>query len=1227
MSSRLILRNCSPSASPRARRATQPSKQYPRQCAFHHGSGSSRSGDLWRRFFSGSGFKNSTTIHPVFVSKTSIALVASQTYKSNRLLTTSTLAGLDRPVYSIQHPPTSSYASYSISRTPALSSAVRPPQKPRTSIRQSSTSTQSPLDPNAQSSQWQFPNPSGNRTNWVPASERNFQGPLPLPIALKTFKPAPFIPKAPHTTSEPPRAIPQLTFPPPPVVLGSRPLYYLAKRFPILAEQELQRMSKRTALDYSSFIIGAMSTSYPSATTIRAVLRQFRMFLRESTQKSAGSNKSELRFQQDPSMELPRTRIWTQAIRGMIWLKQYRRARVAIHTMQRLGLKPTGYAWRGICRGWIEQGELDQAEALALKVFTRPEISHDYQLDERPYYFTDMQAERRGDSAGRPLNRSPMSPNSAPLFLVVEALAECGEMERARHLFDMIPEQEMTDLLTSDMVAGYLRAGQQNKAQEVIRVMARCGVKPTAIVFNPIVEHATKHVGMAAAEDLVEDMVKLGLFLNLYTYKILVHGYLLAGRGDKAIGCIDRLHASGIEPDRALGRILLRGLWHQGESRRGDYGPSKICEINRMESQDDVRLLDEDVAVGPGWSQRCLEWVHAGQLELAEEALHLALNRPDSKLDSEIVSVIKAFTERNEMRRARHWFDEFATRISDGPISQSGVEVELMNHMVEGYIQAHQPKAAEHIIGVMSQRGIQPTVQTINMILRWSTLQANMEAAEALVQRMGDTGIEPDTQTFEILCEGYAARGSTESFRACLARMKEAKVSEPVQGSFLAELCQDLLGLPPVRKDSEQFLKPSASLASTDPVHSNALATLCTRWVEQGQLSKAEDFVNQLRENTFVPKSKIPYKALIQGWIQQSQRNDLSPSLLKNASSSADSSPDTTNASSVPPASVSVKNSKSLDREQQLLKGSIDNMRRARSWFNLVPESERTLDMFNDMVGGYMALGLEHESDGIVQWMAASKIKPDVHTYNHILEHMTKKLDMPAAESLVQKMQRGGIEPNTTTWNSLIRGYVIRGQLSQALVCLGRMTGKDLSIHLPVSKAKSSRKKEVIATYDKEILEAVVEEDTTQAQDDQNYQPRASRGSSRSDSESKPVMSQLEPDHITEQLILAGFGAEVEPVQGQGDYSRALELYRDRVERQDHQERQLLQRLDSLMGKRDGEDLGEEDWILNHLDVVQELGESVTELGMTDLDWKNALKWEEMMEVEKARERELSGRS
>jgi len=501
-----------------------------------------------------------------------------------------------------------------------------------------------------------------------------------------------------------------------------------------------------------------------------------------------------------------------------------------------------------------------------------------------------------------------------------------------------------------------------------------------------------------------------------------------------------------------------------------------------------------------------------------------------------------------------------------------------------------------------------------------------MEAAEALVQRMGDTGIEPDAQTFEILCEGYAARGLTESFRACLARMNEAGVDETDRSPLLAELEQDLLGMPPVREGGEQLLEPSESSASADPVRSNALTTLCTRWVEHGQLSKAEDFVNQLQENTSVPKSKIPYKVLIQGWIQRSQQNELSPSLLKTASSSADSGPDAANASSVPPASVSVRNSKSLDREQQLLKSSIENMRQARSWFNLAPESERTLDLFNDMVGGYMALGLEHESDGIVQWMAASKIRPDVHTYNHILEHMVKKLDMSAVESLIQKMQRGGIEPNTTTWNALIRGYVIRGQLSQALVCLGRMTGKDLSIPLPVSKAKSSRKKEAIATYDKEILEAVVQEDTAEAQDDQSYHPRLSRGPPRRELESKPVISQLEPDLITEQLILAGFGVEAEPAQGQGDSGRALELYRDRVERQDHQERQLLQRLDSLIGKRDDEERDEEDWILDHLDLMQEIGEPGTELGMTDLDWKNELKWEEMMEVEKARERELSGR-
>ncbi|KAG0044746.1 hypothetical protein BGZ83_009980 [Gryganskiella cystojenkinii] len=1238
MSSRLIFRNYSSPVKTRVRGTTQSSlQQHPRCCTLYHSSRASDLGSIWHGLVSGS-----DTIDPT---ARLILTNASKRFSVRDNLASHpspSLAGLARPFSSAARQPLhSSRYSNPLPRTPVLLSTVHTPTKINTATRQTYSSV-SPSDPIPNPALWQFPTSSRNATSGTSTAELSLAGriPLPLPIALKVFKPSPSIPKlSSNTATGTTQPTPQLSFPPPPAILGSRPLYFLAKRFPILAEQELQSMPKRTALDYSSFIIGAMSPPYPSATTIRAVLRQFRMFLKESTQRQPSSTTKE-----KPVMEQPRTRIWTQAIRGMIWLKQHRRARVAIHTMQKLGIRPTGYAWRSICRGWIEQGELDQAEALALKVFTRPEISHDYQLEERPYYLTDMQTDNvtspggstGGSQARSRLRRSPMSPNSAPLFLVVEALAECGEMERARQLFDMIPEHEMTDLLTSDMVAGYLRVGQQNKAQEVIRVMARCGVKPTAIVFNPIVEHATKHISMEAAEELVEDMTKLGLYLNLFTYKILVQGYLSAGRGDKAIECVNRLRASGLDPDRALGRILLNGLWNLGAPQRGDYGPSTVCEINRTaEPQDAVRLMDEELMTGPDWSHRCMEWIQVGQFELAEETLHLALNLQDSKVDADTVLLIKAFADRNEMRRARHWFEQFSARLTGGAGADDEIAVDLMNYMVSGYIQARQPRAAEEVIGIMSQRGIQPTAQTINLILRWSTVEASMADAEALVQRMTQSGIQPDAQTFEILCAGYAARGSTESLQTCLIRMEEAGISSNVYSPVLSELVQDLLGPQYSHKDEQKRQQPPTILAEPWPVSettsSNALATLCSRWIEHAQLLKAEDFVQRLGENNHVPKSKIPYRTLIQGWIQQSQQNNLSHSVLGPKSLSTSSESETPDSTSIGLTSSSVQNSKSLDREQQLLKESINSMRRARHWFEMVPESEQTLDMFNDMVGGYMALGLEHESDEMIQSMAARKIKPDVHTYNHILEYTARKLDMFAAESLLERMQRGGIEPDTTTWNALIRGYVIRGQLAQALVCLGRMTGKDLAAPPIPSRIYKSKKKEAIASYDQEILEAVVQQDEDSSTSlEAKQQQQQGRSSSRRESSSppKPFMSQLEPDFVTEQLLLAGFGPEVNPMQGQGDYGRALELYRSRVARQDHQEQQLIKKLESWTSRDKSveNDDNDEDWILDHLDALQELGQSESELGMTDVDWKNELKWEEMMEVEKARERELSGR-
>ncbi|KFH65183.1 hypothetical protein MVEG_08664 [Podila verticillata NRRL 6337] len=1005
-------------------------------------------------------------------------------------------------------------------------------------------------------------------------------GPLPLPIALKAFKPS-----SNHTGLTSAATKTQVEFPPPPAVLGSQPLYHFAKRFPVQAEKELNALPHKSALDYSSFLIGAMTTSYPSAPTLRAVVRQFRNFLKASSRIT-----KDLSGSKGPAhLELPRARIWTQTIRSLIWLKQYRRARVAVHAMQKLGIKPTGFAWRGICRGWIEQGELDRAEELAAKVFMDPSLSHDYRLDERPYYFTDMQSP---SSSARRKHRSPMAPTSAPLFLVIEALTERGEMERARHWFDQIPENQLTDMLTSDMVAGYLKIGEKDKAQEVIRIMARCGVKPTAIVFNPIVEHAVNNMDMETAEDLVKDMLQLGIYLNLYTYKILIQGYLTAGQKSKALGCIERIFKSGIETDRALGRILLDGLWRLGEVRQGDQGPPPVCSGDRVAE-------DYTLSLQPGWSAQCKEWIRAGKMEQAEEVLEQALQSTSSALDPEVVRVIEELLENQDMTRARYWYNRV---IGQNRSTRSGQDsnalLELSNRVVAGFIRARQPDEAEVVLRTMAQHGVSPTVDTINAILDWSTLQADMKDAEGIVGQLIQSGLAPNQTTFEILCRGYASHGSLESMAECLTSMEGAGYSHQEESTSIADLRASLCG------------QGQADL--TTPLGSSVLASLCERWVEHGQMHRAEVFVNQLRSNVHVQSSQIPYSTLIQGWIDQSQQHQVTPVAIETADRAKAKNSDTQNS----PPSVSVPTSASLEQEMRWRQDSLAKIRKARSWFDKVPEEDLSVELVNQMIGGYVALGLEDEFEALIQWMATKKIKPDVQTYNNILEYTVQKQPMSTAEELVNKMRtKAEIAPNVDTWNLLIRGYVVRGQLLPALRCLDRMMGRDRLSNIPGPKNKSkSKSREIIDDYDRDILSAVVQGDEAAEEIGRGVSGDAKKRGSEA------WAGFVEPNEATELLILSGFGPESKPVQGHGDYARALALYRGRVARQSQQRESLLQGLSEL-----GTSEGDDGWILDHMQTWEGLGGSGSELGMTDMDWKNELEWEELMEAEKERERELSG--
>ncbi|KAF9977075.1 hypothetical protein BGZ73_007047 [Actinomortierella ambigua] len=1115
-------------------------------------------------------------------------------------------------------------------------------------------------------------------------NKRAVDSSVPLPIALLTSHTSNMKPTlALNTTS----TSMQLKFPPPPAVLGSQPLYYLAKRFPLLAEAELKQMPQRTALDYSSFVIGAMSTSYPSAATMRAVVRQFRNFLKESGHSNHSSRSAQSLRQ--PTMEPPRVRIWAQTIRALIWLKQYRRARVAIHAMQRLDIRPSGYAWRSICRGWIQHGQLDRALAIAVRVFQDPSISHDYGLDEKPYYFSDMQDQEQGYQGGGTgagssssstasgtaattasspsrvkdwrKHRSPMAHTSAPLFLVIEALAERGEMEKARYWFDQIPQHQMTDMLTSDMVAGYLQIGQEHKAQEVIQIMARCGIKPTAIVFNPILEHSIRNVGIEAAEEILRDMARLGIASNLFSYKILVQGYIRAGRRDKVLECLEEIKASGLEMDRSLGRLILEAFWNLGTSRREDQPPVPVHQTISLEGEQggpgDVEgLLKQH---GADWTKICLDWIDAKEYEKVDEAMHIKLDELHtgatviSQQDrAELAQVVKALLERRELSRARHWFDTLFVSRDTSPLVEDPTCLALMDQFVRGYFQSQQPKEAEAMIQRIQDAGIRPTIETFNLALEWSMATGRkVQDGEQVLDQMHQAGLQPSRSTFEILCRNYAALGDLRRVETCVSQMEQAGFALDGADPSFKSLVGLLLGADKVTTASS----PVSDQTTT------ALEDLCAQLVRHGQMEQAESFVRFLMDNPNVKNKQVPWKVLIQGWIDVSQGTAFEGSLLPAAA--------TATASSVArshPLSAALPTSESLVQQQKRREASVSKMSRARAWFDHIAslgnedddveeassttgDSSRSagrildLDLCNRMVAGYMALGLEDASEEMIRLMAQKQIKPDIETYNHILDYTVRKLDMSTAENLVHKMQtRVGLEPNQETWNILIRGYVIRNRLTLALYCLDRMKGIKVQ-RIAASSSPSSPERQPNQLQGKDTFglsfEAVVSREA------------------------------VEPNETTMNLILAGFGPDIVSAQGQGQLARALQLYRERVQRQLRQAEQLRSKLeqgllptsaesgdawhpDASSSTRELTDVDiqieveDEAELMRALDrwaiaaksgdVAHSLGYSGSssasvpspppDLFMTDWDWKSELEWEERMVLERERERELNGR-
>lgn len=78
-------------------------------------------------------------------------------------------------------------------------------------------------------------------------------------------------------------------------------------------------------------------------------------------------------------------------------------------------------------------------------------------------------------------------------------------------------------------------------------------------------------------------------------------------------------------------------------------------------------------------------------------------------------------------------------------------------------------------------------------------------------------------------------------------------------------------------------------------------------------------------------------------------------------------------------------------------------------------------------------------AEDMLQRLLASKIEPNVMTYNSLINAHAKDGNWEGAEDVMRRLLERGIDPNVTTYNSIIKAYTKEGNSEGAEDVLRRM--------------------------------------------------------------------------------------------------------------------------------------------------------------------------------------------
>ena len=365
-------------------------------------------------------------------------------------------------------------------------------------------------------------------------------------------------------------------------------------------------------------------------------------------------------------------------------------------------------------------------------------------------------------------------------------------------------------------------------------------------------------------------------------------------------------------------------------------------------------------------------------------------------------------------------------------------DVVLYNSLLSAYATNGNYQGAENLLVRMrKEANISPNVVTYSSLINAYANKGQAVEAENVINRMNSDGIDPNVITYNSLISAYAKDGNYQGAASVLQRMLESTHVQPNVTTYNSVI--NAYANKGNYQGAEEMVKKMHK-NRIDP-NMTTFNSLIDAYANRGNWEGAEDVLNRMINFKGLEPNVITYSSVINAYAN------------KGHWAGAESVLQRMRQRSISPNIITFNSLITAYAKEGSWQGAEDVLTRIKADQNIEPN----VTTYNLVINAYANKGHWKGAEGVLQRMIKSRTDPNVMTYNSLINAHAKDGNWRGAEDVMTQLLTRGIEPNVTTFNSLIKAYTKEGNSNGAENVLNRMKEYEKGFSV---KSKSSNDKQ-----------------------------------------------------------------------------------------------------------------------------------------------------------------------